>query len=320
MLFFTGSTSKAFTAAAVSLLVDDNENYPAIQWTTPVNTLLPGDFVLNEPWSTAHITVADMLSHRTGLPRHDMVWLANITVREAVQSMRHLPFTAAPRTEWQYNNLMYCAAGHLIETVTNKSLHRFMTENIWQPLNMSETYLSFSEAQDAQRNISQGYYVNFDGDLASTKQVYTEAIRGAGNILSSVADYGKWISAFLDRRPPISEAGYAALLGAHSIMTPSPTAPFQSPMLYGFGWASQTYGGEALIEHDGAQFGYGANVVLLPQRKFGLAILGNNMMGVTAASNILAYHLIDEELGIPADERFDWITRYSGCLELRCIN
>lgn len=308
-LFFTGSTTKAFTSAAISLLVDD-DNYPAIRWDTPVHNILPADFVLNDPWSTSHTTISDILSHRSGLPRHDWVWLANITLQETVQSMRHLPLTAEPRTKWQYCNLMYSAAAHLIETVTNQSLHTFLTKKIWQPLNMTETFLSFSDARAARHNISQGYYVNLDGKISSTDQVFTDTIRGAGNTLSSVADYSKWILAMLNRQPPLSEASYDTLIGGHAIISPNLIEPFGSPLLYGLGWMSQTYKGEMLVFHEGSQFGYGASVILLPRRKFGLVVLGNNMIGINAAANILAYHLIDEELGISMDDRFDWVTRY----------
>jgi hypothetical protein len=74
---------------------------------------------------------------------------------------------------------------------------------------------------------------------------------------------------------------------------------------------SQNYKGEALVFHEGAQFGYGVCVILLPRRKLGLGVLGNNMSGINAATNLLAYHLIDEELRIPIGDRFDWVTRYT---------
>ncbi|KGO45795.1 Beta-lactamase-like protein [Penicillium expansum] len=307
-LFFAGSTTKAFTSAAISLLVDDNINFPAIHWNTPVHTILPTDFVLNDTWATSQMTIIDILSHRSGLPRHDWVWLANITLQEAVQSMRHLPFTASPRTEWQYSNLMYGVASHLIETVTNQSLQVFFTENIWLPMNMTETYVSLSEARAAQRDISQGYYVDLDGKIAATERIFTDTIRGAGNILSSVSDYAKWISTMLKRGPPFSQTGYDAF-GGHFIVSPNPMEPFQTPTLYGLGWMSHAYKGERILFHEGSQFGYGASVMLLPQRDFGLVLLGNNMDGVNAASNALAYHLIDEELEIPLDSRFDWVAR-----------
>ena len=227
-----------------------------------------------------------------------------------MRSMRYLPLTAEPRTEYQYCNLMYMTAAHLVESVTGMSIHEFLTEKIWGPLNMSETYLSVPAARNAGGDISEGYYITQDGDLKATNQANTDTVRGAGNTLSSVSDYAKWISAILHRRPPISEAGYKALLSAHSIMLGSTNKPYQSPMLYGFGWMSQTYAGETIVYHGGAQFGYGASVLMIPERKFGLVIFGNNMNGIGAGADPLAFHLVDKLLGVKDEERFDWIERY----------
>lgn len=308
-LYFTGSTTKAFTSAAISLLVDDG-CYPHIQWDTPVHSIIP-DFVLSDPWATAHTSIIDMLSHRSGLPRHDWVWFADVTPREVVQGLRYLPLTAEPRTKWQYCNLMYIAAAQVVETVTGKSIHDFLTQHIWKPLGMDETYLSFAAAKDHHRDISQGYYTNVEGEIRSSDQVYTDSISGAGNILSSVSDYAKWVSALLNRAPPISGAGYDTLMAAHSIMAPTPIPPFQSPSLYGLGWESTVYAGERIVFHDGAQLGYGASVVMIPDRGFGLVILGNNMNGISAAANVLSYRLIDEELGVPDEKRVDWVKKYA---------
>lgn len=206
---------------------------------------------------------------------------------------------------------MYSVASHLIETVTNQSLESFLRDNIWSPLNMTETYLSLNEAQSAQRDVSQGFYLNQAGKITSTGRVFIETIRGAGNILSSVSDYAKWASTMLNRGPPFSQSGYAALLGSHSIVSRNPIEPFQTPTLYGLGWMSQAYKGEMIISHEGSQFGYGACVMLLPKRNFGLVLLGNNMNGVNAAANLLAYHLIDKELGVPPESQFDWVARYA---------
>jgi CubicO group peptidase (beta-lactamase class C family) len=206
---------------------------------------------------------------------------------------------------------MYGVAAHLIETVTNQSVESFLRNRIWSPLNMTETYLSLHEAQSAQRDISQGFYLNQDGNITSTDRVFIEILRGAGNTLSSVSDYAKWISTMLNRGPPFSQSGYATLLGSQAIVSRNPIEPFQTPTLYGLGWMLDAYNGEVIVHHDGAQFGYGACVFLLPRRNFGLVLLGNNMNGVNAAANVLAYHLIDEELGIPPERRFDWVARYA---------
>ncbi|PYH81827.1 beta-lactamase/transpeptidase-like protein [Aspergillus uvarum CBS 121591] len=174
---------------------------------------------------------------------------------------------------------------------------------------MSETYLSLADAQRAGRNISQGYYLDTNDRLLSTQRVSMRSSRGAGNIISSVADFAKWISTLLRRGPPLSEATYRALFGGHSIASKEPEAPFVSPALYGMGWVVQTYRGETVIQHAGSQYGFGSLVALLPKRKLGTVIMGNNMRGTNAAADIIAFDFIDDVLDIPEDERFDWRRR-----------
>jgi CubicO group peptidase (beta-lactamase class C family) len=117
-LFYAGSTTKAFTAAIMSFLVDDDEKYPQIQWNTPINQLIRDDFVLENDYATNHTTIEDALSHRSGLPGHDCsLGGPGATVQSIVRSLRHLPINAEPRTKYQYCNAMFIVASHVIETV-----------------------------------------------------------------------------------------------------------------------------------------------------------------------------------------------------------
>ena len=164
--FAVGSTTKAFTAAGISFLVEDNEKYPHIQWNSPVHSIIPDDFALSDDWYTTHVTISDALSHHSGLPRHDMTWAFNTSSpREAVRKLRHLPITEPIRTKWMYNNMMYIAMGHLISSVTGQTLGDFFRTHIWEPLGMHETYISFAEAQAARPEvvISKGYYTSRNG-------------------------------------------------------------------------------------------------------------------------------------------------------------
>lgn len=107
--FYAGSTSKAFTAAALSLLVDNSSSYGGITWSSPLATLIRDDFVLENEYATSHTTLEDALSHRTGMPRHDFAYGGHYpdvegdyggkgvhpgTVRDAVRALRSLPLTA----------------------------------------------------------------------------------------------------------------------------------------------------------------------------------------------------------------------------------
>ncbi|EEQ31731.1 conserved hypothetical protein [Microsporum canis CBS 113480] len=299
-LFFGGSTTKAFTAALISLLVDDNENFPEIQWDAPVHSIIPDDFTLNDPWFTTQVTIEDMLSHRSGMPRHDWVWFANMSLQEAVRKMRYLPLTSTIRTKFHYCNLMYMAAAHLIEIKTGQPFKDVLRERILKPLGMTETYVSLSDAQAAGEEIARGYFLNSTSQLQDTELSFHDSIRGAGNIITSAADYAKWVQAMIHRSPPISAAGYAAVLGGHTIISPEPITPDTSPTLYGFGWFLQ---------------GFGSLVCFLPKRKIGFVILGNNMIGTNAAVTLLGNHLIDDILGIKEKDRPNWRKRAEATLE-----
>lgn len=152
-LFYTASTTKSFTAAAVSLLIDDAANSTsseALHWDTPLAKLIREDFVLPDEYTTLHATLEDALAHRTGMPRHDFSYGGpNVSVRDVVQNLRHLPMTAEIRVRWQYCNMMYITISHFIEKWTGIGLGDFLRTRIYEPLLMNSTFFSLKEAQAA---------------------------------------------------------------------------------------------------------------------------------------------------------------------------
>src|SRR5438045_9450176 len=134
-----GSTTKAFTAAALSMLVDDNEKYPEIQWDTPISQIIRDDFILPDAHITTHATIEDALSHRTGMPRHDLAYGGHInghkqTNRDLVRLLRHLPVTAELRTRNQYCNMMYVVASYIRKIVTRSLLVDLIRSRILVPI------------------------------------------------------------------------------------------------------------------------------------------------------------------------------------------
>ena len=114
--FAMASVTKSFTAMSVALLVDEGK----LEWDKPVYEYMP-EFILDDAYITRHVTVRDMLSHRTGLPRHDWAaWRLDISRAEFIQRMRYLKFSATFREKFQYNNLMYYAAAHLVEKLAGQ--------------------------------------------------------------------------------------------------------------------------------------------------------------------------------------------------------
>ena len=151
-LFCGASTTKAFTAAAVALLISSS-NYTGLSWDTPISSLIREDFVLPDLYSTEHVTIEDALSHRTGMPAHDASYGGTNEkgekrgVRDLVRSLRHLPLTAPLRMRFQYCNMMFVAVSHVVETLTGVGLGDFLKENIWEPLGMKSTVCLFHSCQ-----------------------------------------------------------------------------------------------------------------------------------------------------------------------------
>jgi CubicO group peptidase (beta-lactamase class C family) len=307
-LFYAGSTTKAFTAAIMSLLVEDNENYPQVQWDTPIHQLIPDDFVLENEYATNHTTIEDALSHRSGLPRHDQAYGANssgqkATVKYIVQSMRHLPLTAQPRTKYQYCNSMFIAAAHVIETVTGCKIGDLMRDHIWKPLGMNSTFSNLESAKNAEEDLATGYYYS-DSEYHEVEWMELDQVIGAGNVISNVLDYAKWARAIMNKKTPLSAAGFGELFRPRTIMPFE--EPYTGPRMYSLGWRTGVYHGHRFYEHTGGMNAFGAEFILFPDKRFSVVAFANTAGTSNFVEQVLAFRLIDEKLGVPMEERFGW--------------
>lgn len=127
------STSKSLTAASVALLIDDNNAYPLVQWNSTMSSLLPNDFVLSEDYYTQTVTVEDIVSHRSGLPRHDFFHLGIYsdhpdTPRSVTRHLRNLEMAAPVRSQFLYSNVMYIVASYLIEQISGLGFAEYLKE------------------------------------------------------------------------------------------------------------------------------------------------------------------------------------------------
>jgi CubicO group peptidase (beta-lactamase class C family) len=166
-LFHGGSTTKSFVAALTSRLVHSTDTANKdLTWDTKLVDLIREDFVLNDSYATNHISFKDALSHRTGLPGHDVSWLNGgnaTTQREIVRRMRYLPLARELREGWEYCNLMFIAVGHAIETRTGGGVGKLMKEWIWKPLGMKDTVygipaaLEMEKRTDGKVNVARPY-------------------------------------------------------------------------------------------------------------------------------------------------------------------
>ncbi|GAB7325825.1 hypothetical protein MBLNU13_g09905t1 [Cladosporium sp. NU13] len=324
-LYDIASSSKSLTAASVALLVEDNENFPEVQWKTPLHELLPEDFAMPTPELTKRVTVEDVLSHRTGMALHDLAYLGigakqPDTPRTITRKMRSLPMAAPEKQKYMlYNNMMYTVASHLVEAKTGKSFSAFLRERFFEPLGMTSTYLQASSAIASGQSdrLASGHQFNeennnwdeFDAPDAPEAQ-------GAGSIVTSAADYIKYVQAMLHSRHPISPDSRKALIKAR-IMTDTEDNdhdPFCSPELYCLGWGTYYYRGSQVVIHEGLIDGFGSSHFFLPAHDFGAVILGN-ADGAEQITWILARELIDGTLKIPEADRPDWAALQAQKLE-----
>src|SRR5215471_16439452 len=142
-LFRIASCTKAFTATALGMLVDEGK----LDWDTPIKHYLPA-FKLYDAFATERVTVRDILAHRSGLPRHDLLgYKSQLTRPELVARLQYLEPNKDLRSEWQYNNLMYVLAGYLIEVISGKSWEEFLQQRLLIPLEMTSSNTSVRLSQ-----------------------------------------------------------------------------------------------------------------------------------------------------------------------------
>lgn len=283
-----------------------------VEWTTPLSQVIRDEFVMANDYATTHITLEDALSHRTGLPLHDLSrGRRNATTpADTVRGLRHLPLTAEPRTRFQYSNIMFVTVGYAIERLTCLTLGDFWHNFIWTPLGMISTYSDLESARDSPHDLAQGYA--WDDDTQQYLDVPpppSGIAGGAGSIISNVIDYSKWLRMMIHRKAPISEAGHAALLLPRTIIGPDQRPHGTGDPVYTLGWSKRIYRGQLLVSHDGGMFGFGSTVMYLPDRQWGVVIMANTMESSNAVALSLANNLIDDLLGVPENDRFDWLHR-----------
>lgn len=299
-LFPLGSASKAFTATAIALLADEGE----VALDAPVRTYLP-DFRLADPVASATLTPRDLLTHRSGLPRHDLFWYrAPFSRDELYRRLRFLEPAGPPRTRWRYDSLMFVVAGRIVESVSGESWERFVQTRILGPLNMQRTLLS-PEAMEADSNHASPYAMR-DGRVRRISMLKgLSAIAPAGAVQSSVRDLGRWLAFHATRSPPILGERMWRELHRPQVKMPAAAEPEIEDPYYALGWIHERYRGHVLLFHNGAIDGYTVHVGLLPETGQGLILLMNRD-AATDAQMALAYSAYDRLLGLAP---LDWEKR-----------
>jgi CubicO group peptidase (beta-lactamase class C family) len=296
-LFPVGSCSKAFTATAIALLADEGR----IGLDTPVRTYLP-DFSLHDPVASATLTPRDLLTHRSGLPRHDLFWYeAPFSRDELYRRLRFLEPGGPPRARWRYNSLMFVVAARIVEQVSGQSWESFVQARILRPLNMRRTLLS-PEAMEADADHASPHSIR-DGRVQRIPMLKgLNAIAPAGAVQSSVRDLARWLAFHTMRSPGLLQERLWRELHRPQAEMPAADQPEVQHPSYALGWIHESYRGHTLVVHNGAIDGFTAHLGFVPETGHGLIVLLNRERA-TAAMTALAYSAYDRLLGLAP---LDW--------------
>lgn len=297
--FAIASATKAFTTLALAILVDEG----LLDWDKPVRAYLPS-FALYDSVATERLTPRDLVTHRSGLPAHDLMPINSpFSRREIVERLRHLPPSRDIRTAWQYQNLTYIVAGYLIEHLTGLTWERFVAARIFEPVGMAHSTLSIADLIAAPDR-ALPYGMGADG-VVEVPASDLAAIAPAGAVNSTVEDMARWLLLHLghgklgDRRI-VSARRLADLHTPQMLMesgdklsTLYDEAPYSS---YGMGWFVQPYRGHDMLHHGGNIDGFSSMAALLPRRSIGVVVLSN--LSDNPVPLLLALSVFDRLLGL----------------------
>ena len=295
-VFAIGSCSKAFTSFLAGTLVDEG----LIAWDEKIIDIFP-EFRLQDEHATLHLTMRDLLTHRSGLPRHGFMWYGSSTMTrsDVMRRLRYLEPSCDLRARYQYNDLMYLVAGCSMEKLLAKSWEDLVAERILTPLNMTNTGFT-ADAMQKRANFAVPY-LEKGGILKRMMLRDISLIAPAGGLHSNVKDLARWVTLHLNggRFGDMTLISPAALQEMHAPQTIVPGAPESNESLIytcGLGWNIVPYRGHYYISHDGGVEGYTSVVGFFPREKVGIVILSNR--NLTSLPRYLSNHLIDRLLGL----------------------
>jgi CubicO group peptidase (beta-lactamase class C family) len=330
-LFQAGSTTKAFTATALGLLVDEG----SLCWDDPIIDYVP-TFRLRDPWLTDNVTIRDAVSHRTGVLEQPYFVLSVMGADEAVRQLRHIAPEGRFRDSFRYSNLMYAVAGKVVEAASGMTWHEFIRRRLLQPLKMTRSDTSpyhFWEAQhvapalygspaavcptlnDARdNNVAMPHWGTENGSVAVLPWQSYDNAAAAGAIVSTAADMAKWINLNLneghyERQQLLSKATLREVHSTQNLHGGDSRFLFpleQTTDGYAMGWWRARYRGHTHLAHGGGIIGFPAYVALLPDRRIGIVILSNGpkvlrheYMVEGLFHRAIAFWVFDRLLGAP---------------------
>lgn len=305
-LFPIASNTKLFTSTIAATLATEGK----LNLDKPVRTYLPEIAFYNEEL-TSKVTLRDMLSHRTGLPAYDGIWVnAPFERTDALSKIAFMKPSLGFREGYIYNNMMYMTSGLAIERVTGKSWEDYVRDRIFKPLAMNSS--GFAGLGKKPEEHSQSYFDNEQGQLvARTFSSQSETLGPAGTIYSNMKDMGNWMIALVNSgkfqgKQVISARALAETMIPQNLSDKRGRYDELSNSIYAMGRIVQAYKGTKIVSHTGSIDGFYSNLTYLPQDSLAIFIVHNSTAAGSLRS-VMNLPIIDILLG---REVTDWSGRY----------
>lgn len=303
-LFGVASNTKAFTAAALGMLVDEQK----ITWDTKVIDVIP-EFKMYDAYVTSEFTIRDLLTHRSGLGLGAgdlMIWPDSSTIdkKQLIHNLRYLKPVSSFRTKYDYDNLMYIVAGEVVARASGIAYEDFIETKIIKPLGMNQTAASWYRLKD-KSNVIDGH-APYQGKLIPVGLSFGEVANAAGGIYSNIIDMSKWVIAMMNtgkygdnlEQKLFSPAVHKELWTPQTIISGGNMGSFSS---YGLGWFLSSVNGKFQAMHTGGLSGIVTQVAILPEIKLGIIVLTNQQS--SAAFSSITNSIRDSYLGIKGLDR-----------------
>jgi CubicO group peptidase (beta-lactamase class C family) len=303
-LFEIGSSTKAFTATLIAMLVTDGK----MHYDDRMTQYLPS-FALYDPVASAELTIRDALTHRSGLARGELAWLGSSGSRDDVlHRLRFLKPESPFRSRWSYQNMMYLAAGQAAGVAGGSSWDDLVKRRILGPLGMTSTLVTWHDLPNT--NIAMPHGIT--GDSVFEKPRFnSDNIGPAGSIISSARDMAQWLrfqlndgtvggtrlvssAALRETHTPQIVMGAGGGGGRGGAADSVPETVFST---YGMGWMVEDYHRQLMWQHGGNTDGMTTAVGMLPEHRFGVVVLSN--MNGSPLPALLMHYIFDRQLGLP---------------------
>lgn len=303
--FAIASNSKAFTTAALAILVEEGK----ISWTDKVKKYIP-EFKMYNDYVTENFNIQDLLTHRSGLGlgAGDLMFFpdgTDFTINDILTNFQYFEPHSAFRTKFDYDNVLYIVAGELIKRVTGQSWEAYVTQKIIQPLQMKHSFASLAMIKDKSNLASPHVTQNGQPKVIIG---FEEMINGAaGGIVSNVEDLTKWLLVHLNHgkygkdleKTLFSERSQSEMWQVHTSLPFRKNARYNTHFSgYGLGWFLADYNGNLQVSHTGGLAGMLSRTVMIPDLNFGVVVLTNTESGGAAAFQVITRTIIDSYLGL----------------------